>query len=90
MRMIARMRVGPRRKAVEERMGVDAMIEVVATERITKTTDGDIGRDHDHSPRKLNPVLDHGPARLVVIKIGTLYEHTQNHTQLDQIVHHTS
>lgn len=71
-------------------MDMETMIEVVATERTAKTIDGGTGRGHDQSPRKLNLVLDHGPARLVVIEIGTLYEHTQNHTPLDQIVQHIS
>ena len=72
-------------------MDMETMIEVVATERIAKTTDGGTGRDHDRHRRKLNLVLDHGPARLVVIGIETSYERTQDSTTpLDQIVQHIS
>ena len=78
---IVRTIVGLRREAVEERMGMETIIEGVATERITKTLDGGSGRDHDRNRRKMNLVLvlNHGPARLVVIKIGTSHEQTQNH-----------
>ena len=84
---IVRTIVGLGREAVEERMGMETMIEVVAT-RIAKTTDGGIGRDHDRNRRKLKLVLDHGPARLVAIGIGTSYDNPKTITPLDQVVQH--